>query len=761
MPRRFAVLPVLVVILAVLVGRTTGDEARLKVMVLGDRGHHRPHEFAKLIGEALGKVGIDTTFTVDVAELTPQTLAKYDALMIFRDSGDLPATNETALMDFVEGGKGVVAVHCASHTFRNSSRYTTLVGGRFWKHGTGTFSAKIIDAQHPAMRGLAPFSSWDETYRHNELGDDIRVLMAREESGGYEPYTWVRQQGKGRVFYTALGHDEKTWKEPGYHALLANGVRWSAGRLKPREDTQPFEYAEAKVPNYLPKAKWGTQGEPIHTMQKPLGPAESMKHMHTPYGFEVKLFASEPLIEGKPIAMTWDERGRLWLCETVDYPNELKKQGEGRDRIVVIEDTDGDGVADKRTVFADKLSIPTSLVFANGGVIVTAVPDTIFLKDTNGDGKADERRVLFTGWGTRDTHAGPSNLRYGPDNWIWGTVGYSGFDGTVGGKYSKFSQGIFRFKPDGSALEYVTSTSNNTWGLGFTEEGTVVASTANNDQSWFLGDPKPHVRGRPRLVRQGRRLHGRLPQDAPDHRQGAAGRLARRLHGRGRARRLHGPQLPAGVLEPGRVRLRADRAPGQHALARPRRQRPRHPRRLEHPRVRRRVDRPDDGRGRAGRRAVGDRLVRVHRPTQPDAAGLPHRPRQRLRDALARQDPRPHLPRRSQGRQAVADAAAQDRRRASRGPSERKYVLASDGPAIARRTRRRRRRFPHPYRRVEHGNRPEGRAGRGARHARPAGVRERHRPRNDRRTDPTPRRSGSPSDPRRHAPRRDVGHAHC
>ena len=110
------------------------------------------------------------------------------------------------------------------------------------------------------------------------------------------------------------------------------------------------------------------------------------------------------------------------------------------------------GKADKFTVFAENLSIPTSLTFSNGGVIVTQAPDTLFLKATHGDDKADVRETLFRGWGTHDTHAGPSNLRYGFDNWIWGTVGYSGFEGKIGGKDAKFGQGIFRMKPDGTDL---------------------------------------------------------------------------------------------------------------------------------------------------------------------------------------------------------------------------------------------------------------------------------------------------------------------
>jgi uncharacterized protein len=473
------------------------EPARLSVLMLGDDGHHRPAVLAKFITPILAKDGIDITYTEDVEALTPERLAKCDALLIYRDHGDLPPKPEAALLDFVEQGKGLFALHCASNCFRNSERYTALVGGRFLKHNTGVFRARIIDAQHPAMHGLSSFESWDETYIHDQLASDIRVLMVREEQGGYEPYTWVRNQGKGRVFYTALGHDERTWKVEGFQKLLEQGLRWSAGKIDENKDLKPFEYVEANIPFYTPGQKWGTMGEPIRQMQKPLEPEESMKHMHLPEGFEVQLFASEPDIY-KPIAMAWDARGRLWIAETVDYPNNLQSPGKGHDRIVILEDTKGTGKADKFTVFAENLSIPTSLTFARGGVIVTQAPDTLFLKDTDGDDKADVRQTLFSGWGTHDTHAGPSNLRYGFDNWIWGTVGYSGFNGKIGGKAAKFGQGIYRMKPDGTDLEYLTTTSNNTWGLGLSEAGEVFASTANNDHSVFLGVPNRYfeaVRG--------------------------------------------------------------------------------------------------------------------------------------------------------------------------------------------------------------------------------------------------------------------------
>ncbi|HAV65670.1 MAG TPA: hypothetical protein DCY13_25260 [Verrucomicrobiales bacterium] len=261
-------------------------------------------------------------------------------------------------------------------------------------------------------------------------------------------------------------------------------------QLQPKTGLPPFEYIEApdRLPNYTPGARWGTQGDPIRTMQKPLPPEASMRHLVTFPEFDISLYAAEPEII-KPLWLAFDHRGRLWIAESVDYPNELQPLGEGRDRLKIVEDTNGDGKADKFTVFADTLSIPTGFVFAEGGVIVIHSGRTELFRDTDGDDRADERRVLFEGWSMRDTHATASNLRYGFDNWIWGVVGYSGFNGTVGGKEIRFGQGIFRFKPDGSALEFIRSSNNNTWGLDLTEDNIVIGSTANGNASMYMPVP--------------------------------------------------------------------------------------------------------------------------------------------------------------------------------------------------------------------------------------------------------------------------------
>ena len=462
----------------------------IRILFLG-QDEERPHNPTKvfpLLAAPMARRGIQLTYASTPAEaLTAARLGHYDALMLYGNHTEITPEQEKALADFVESGHGLIALHSASAEFTGSDKYISILGGQFERNGEGEFTAEIVQPGHAVMRGVEPFATWDETFvhtKHNTVGRT--VLMERVEGQAREPWTWVRTQGKGRVFYTAYGHDERTWSKPGFQTLVNNAVLWTvddaARRAYQMLEMPTVTYLDGfNVPNYEDR-------QPPPKYQLPFAAGDAQRFMQTPAEFEVKLFASEPDII-KPITMAFDERGRLWVVEAMDYPNEVLDGNPGDDRIKVLEDTNGDGRADKFTVFAEHLNLPSSLTFANGGVIVAAAPHFLFLKDTNGDGKADVRQILNTGWGLRDSHAGPSNLQYAPDNHIWGVVGYSGYNGTMNGKPMQFTQGPYRFKPDGSDFEYLTSTTNNTWGLGFSENFDVFGSTANNDQTWFMAIP--------------------------------------------------------------------------------------------------------------------------------------------------------------------------------------------------------------------------------------------------------------------------------
>ena len=169
---------------------------------------------------------------------------------------------------------------------------------------------------------------------------------------------------------------------------------------------------------------------------------EAIKKMTVPEGYEVRNFASEPMIIN-PVAMTWDHRGRLWVVELYEYPlgakepNDYQKMatdedwhpvvksgvGNGRDRVIILEDTDNDGKADKRTVFLEGLSLATAILCGYDGVFIGQAPNMFFFRDTNGDDKADDYKTVLTGFGLEDRHELLNSFTWGPDGWMYFTHG--------------------------------------------------------------------------------------------------------------------------------------------------------------------------------------------------------------------------------------------------------------------------------------------------------------------------------------------------
>ncbi len=206
--------------------------------------------------------------------------------------------------------------------------------------------------------------------------------------------------------------------------------------------------------------------------------------MKVPDGFHVELVAAEPDLVN-PVAMTFDERGRIWVTESLEYPRH--SAGPGRDRIKILEDTDGDGKVDKVTVFADGLNIPSGIAVGHGGVWVANSPDILFLQDTDGDGKADRREVVVTGFGRDDTHELPNSLTWGPDGYLYGLNGvFNPAHVRSGGRDYNFTCAMYRINPRTRRFELFCEGTSNPWGIAYDDVGSAFVSACVIDHLWHL-----------------------------------------------------------------------------------------------------------------------------------------------------------------------------------------------------------------------------------------------------------------------------------
>ena len=188
-------------------------------------------------------------------------------------------------------------------------------------------------------------------------------------------------------------------------------------------------------------------------------------------GFEVTLWAENPLFH-KPTQMNFDPQGRLWVTSCLSYP-QIEVGQTPDDKAIILEDTDGDGKADKSTVFAEGMFMPTGLLPADGGVYVAESTELLYYKDTDGDGKADVKTRVLSGFGTEDTHHNLHTLRRGPDGRIWMNQSvYTRSDvETPHGLFRLKSGGIYRFDPRKVSLQHGFYGLWNAWGHQFDKYG--------------------------------------------------------------------------------------------------------------------------------------------------------------------------------------------------------------------------------------------------------------------------------------------------
>ena len=215
-----------------------------------------------------------------------------------------------------------------------------------------------------------------------------------------------------------------------------------------------------------------------------LSPSEARAKFTLPEGFEIRLFASEPEVVN-PVAMTWDDRGRLWVVELYEYPLGSQPGAKPRDRIKILEDVDADGVADKVHVWADGLNLATGILLGNGGAYVGQAPHLLFLRDTDGDDRADDVKILKTGFGLEDRHELLNGFTWGPDGQFYMTHGVftrssvidpaPGADGQPADPVL-LTAGVARWNTRSGKFEVYAEGTSNPWGVDFDRLGNAYVS---------------------------------------------------------------------------------------------------------------------------------------------------------------------------------------------------------------------------------------------------------------------------------------------
>jgi putative membrane-bound dehydrogenase-like protein len=488
-------------------------ESPLRVFIRAGKKSHGPgaHDFPQFLKEWVPMLNERGTKCEGGMEFpTKEQLDKTDVLILHaQEAGNIKIGDERKnLMEFLARGGGVVTIHAAAVS-KDHDWFKTIIGGS-WHFGQtkwleAPMSLYFTDHDNAITKDISNFDIDDEIYYDMDLLPEAKILAAAytpntpQLKGGnkeaqaraaeavakkkavniydIQPQVWTYEKEKYRAFTCIPGHYHRNFSHNGIRTLILRGIAWAGKRenidelCKPAELGDALRYVEGGCPS----------------------PQELPKALEVHPEFNLSLVASEPLIN-KPMNIDWDEKGRLWVVETPEYPNGLRQSNvdawkdsganqpghydrKPLDCVSILSDTNGDGVMDKKTVFADEIELATSSVFYKNGIIVCAAPDVWFFEDTNGDDKADKRTKLYTNLGNRDTHAVINNMRWGLDGWVYATHGYSSTDDVKSGDGSKgfgpIGAGVVRFKPDGSAFEQYASRGGNTWGLDITSDGQV------------------------------------------------------------------------------------------------------------------------------------------------------------------------------------------------------------------------------------------------------------------------------------------------
>ena len=382
-----------------------------------------------------------------------------DAPNIGFEQGNLNGWKSTG--DMAEGSP----VRTGAVKARNRGK--SLADGKFWYGGyeftksdapTGRLESNPFEITHPWGAFLA--GGGDGKNTRVELVLTASGEIVASEAGGHEREEmervavdltkWIGQKMCIRLIDQSEGH----WGHINY---------------------DDFRFYERSPVGRDPRASRLDSPLLRHLQPNPNDRAAGSAERFVPPGFAIDVVASEPRVR-QPIAFTFDDRGRIWVAEAFAYPRR-RPEGAGMDRLVILEDADGDGTFESRKVFIDHLNLVSGFELGYGGVFVGAAPEFLFIPDADGDDVPDGPvEVLLNGFSIRDTHETQNSFLWGYDGWLYGTHGVFnhskvGPPGTPQEKRVHLRAGVWRFHPILRTFEVYAHGGSNPWGLDFNRHG--------------------------------------------------------------------------------------------------------------------------------------------------------------------------------------------------------------------------------------------------------------------------------------------------
>lgn len=344
-------------------------------------------------------------------------------------------------------------------------------GGEFWVGSfeaggdkpQGTLTSVPFKVTHPFASFLVAGGSHANTRVELVRADNQQVVFktSGNNSENLRPVVVDLAAHQGREIFIRLIDRESG----GWGHINFDEFKFHAARPKFANEFNPAKVAAAADVPPIDSVKFAG-----------LSPEQAVKEMSLPPGFKATLFAGEPDVV-QPIAFCIDSRGRLWVAEAYTYPNRAK-EGEGCDRILVFEDTNGDGKFNRRTVFIEKLNLVSGIEVGFGGLYVGAAPYLMFIPIQDGDEPkpAGEPKILLDGWGWQDTHETLNTFLWGPDGWLYGCHGVFthsrvGKPGTPDPERIPINAGVWRYHPTKHIFEVFGEGTSNPWGIDFDEHG--------------------------------------------------------------------------------------------------------------------------------------------------------------------------------------------------------------------------------------------------------------------------------------------------